>query len=129
MGHPLGDFISVSDAPAVPRTRCFPSWLIQRHIRPSCLLPCTIAHDPWRPRHCRTVLFGSTSANPHWDAVQAVTELKGFAAWGSLLKNKMWPSQGSFIYFQQGKQIRKLRPKLCLWEERFCHCLDTLFSQ
>lgn len=34
-----------------------------------------------------------------------------------------------FIYFQQGKQIWKLRPELCLWEERFCLCLDTLFSQ
>lgn len=35
----------------------------------------------------------------------SVTELRGFAAWGVLLKNKMWWFLGGFIYLQEVKEM------------------------
>lgn len=58
-----------------------------------------------------------------------VTQLKGSAAWGALLKNQTWLSLGSFIYLQQLKESGDSQPKLRLPKGRLSHCTYTLFGE
>lgn len=58
--------------------------------------------------HSKCTLERGRNSNIDKDLIsegRGITELKGFAAWNVLFKNKIWLSLGNFIYLQQTEEL------------------------